>query len=66
MVSSSELQDGSAWPDGQLALVVAPDDSQKLPHFCLETYSQNLKTDVLGHTLLYAEVVTSTMDLLEG
>lgn len=66
MVSWSELQAGSVHPDGQLALVVAADEPQQLPHFCLETYSKNLKTDVLGHTLLYAEVATSTMDLLEG
>lgn len=62
MVSSSELQA----PEGQLTLVVASDQSQKFPHFSLETYVQNLRTDVLGRTLLYAEVATSTMDLLEG
>lgn len=66
VVSRSELQAGSACPEGQLALVVAAEEPRELPHFCLETYSKNLKTAVLGRTLLYAEVATSTMDLLEG
>lgn len=53
-------------PGGPLALIT---DSSVLPtsaQFCLESYTQNLKSSRLGHTLLYAEVVTSTMDLLEG
>lgn len=66
MVSSPEPQAGGVGPQGPLALVVSPQDSQKLAHFCLETYRQNLQTDLLGRTLLYAEVATTTMDLLEG
>lgn len=66
MVSSSELQDGLSLPEGSLALVTDSSDSQSWAQFCIETYSNNLKTSLLGHTLLYAEVVTSTMDLLEG
>lgn len=65
-VPSSELPAARAWPRGQLPLVVPSDDSQKFAHFCFSTYCKNLKTELLGHTLLYAEVVTSTMDLLEG
>ncbi|KAG7515365.1 biotin-protein ligase isoform X1 [Solea senegalensis] len=59
MVSSSELQDGPSLPESSLALVT---DSE----FCMETYRKNLKTSLLGNTLLYAENVSSTMDLLEG
>lgn len=66
MVSSSELQDGLSLPEGSLALVTDSLDSQNLPQFCMETYCNNLKTSLLGQTLLYAEVVTSTMDLFEG
>lgn len=58
--------DDTCLPGGPLALVT---DSCVLPtsaQFCMETYTQNLSTSLLGHTLLYAEVVTSTMDLLEG
>lgn len=66
MVSSSEPQAASVSPQGPVALVVASDESQKFTHFCFSTYCKNLKTDLLGHALLYAEVVTSTMDLLEG
>lgn len=65
MVPSSELHAASASPQGQVPLVVSSDEPQKFTHFCFSTYCKNLKTELLGHTLLYAEVVTSTMDLLE-
>lgn len=66
MVTCAELQDGPPLPDGSLALVTDSSVFQSWAHFCMETYSKNLKTSQLGHILLYAEVVTSTMDLLEG
>nr|XP_046265949.1 biotin--protein ligase isoform X2 [Scatophagus argus] len=66
MVSWSELQDSPLLPEGSLALVTDSSESQSWMHFNIETYSKNLKTSLLGHTLLYAEVVTSTMDLLGG
>ncbi|XP_028452185.1 biotin--protein ligase isoform X2 [Perca flavescens] len=66
MLSSSELQDGPSLPEGSLALVTNSLESQSWPHFSMETYSKNLKTSLLGHTVLYAEVATSTMDLLQG
>ncbi|XP_076606365.1 biotin--protein ligase [Chaetodon auriga] len=66
MVPSSELQDDPFLPEGSLALVIDSSESQCWPQFSMETYSKNLKTSILGHTLLYAEVTTSTMDLLEG
>ncbi|XP_031166802.1 biotin--protein ligase isoform X1 [Sander lucioperca] len=66
MLSSSELQDGPSLPEGSLALVTNSSESQSWPHFSMETYSKNLKTSLLGHTVLYAEMVTSTMDLLQG
>ncbi|KAM7374926.1 hypothetical protein PAMP_007557 [Pampus punctatissimus] len=65
-VSCCELQKGPSLPDGSLALVTDSSESQSWEHFSMETYRKNLKTSVLGRTLLYAEVVTSTMDLLEG
>ncbi|XP_070700270.1 biotin--protein ligase isoform X2 [Pempheris klunzingeri] len=65
MVSSSELQDGPL-PEGSLALVTNSSESQSWVQFNMETYSKNLKTSLLGRTMLYAEVVSSTMDLLEG
>ncbi|KAM6983835.1 biotin--protein ligase isoform 1-T1 [Tautogolabrus adspersus] len=66
IVSCSELLGGSGLPEDSLVLVTDSPPSQSWAHFSMETYTQNLKTSVLGHTLLYAEVVTSTMNLLEG
>lgn len=66
MVSLSGLQDGPMLPDGCLALVTDCLESHSCDQFSMQTYSENLKTSVLGRVLLYAEVVTSTMDLLEG
>lgn len=65
MVSWSELQ-GSDQTQDFLALVTDSPQTQSWTHFSMETYKQNLKSSLLGHTLLYAEVVLSTMDLLEG
>ncbi|XP_034405713.1 biotin--protein ligase isoform X1 [Cyclopterus lumpus] len=66
LVSSSELQDGPSLPAGSLALVTDSSESHSWPQFSMETYRENLKTSLLGHTVLYAEVATSTMDLLQG
>lgn len=66
MVSCSELQDGPLLPEGSLSLVTESSESQNWAQFSMETYGKNLKTSLLGHTLLYAEVITSTMDLLDG
>ncbi|XP_036896515.1 biotin--protein ligase isoform X2 [Sturnira hondurensis] len=35
-------------------------------HFNLETYRQNLRTKQLGKVVLFADVASSTMDLLDG
>ncbi|NXJ93923.1 BPL1 ligase, partial [Corythaixoides concolor] len=35
-------------------------------HFSLKTYQQNLQTKKLGKILLFTEVTTTTMDLLDG
>ncbi|XP_072230851.1 biotin--protein ligase isoform X2 [Leuresthes tenuis] len=64
LVSSSELH--SLLPEGFLALITDSTESEDWPEFSMDTYCKNLKTSQLGHTLLYAEIVTSTMDLLEG
>ncbi|XP_026226871.1 biotin--protein ligase isoform X2 [Anabas testudineus] len=66
LVSCSELQDDSMQSEGPLHLVTDSSEFQSWAQFCMETYRKNLKTNLLGHILLYAEVVTSTMDLLEG
>ncbi|XP_040006088.1 biotin--protein ligase isoform X2 [Xiphias gladius] len=66
MVSSSELQDGPLLPEGSLGLLTDSSESQSWAQFSMETYRKNLKTSLLGHTLLYTDMVTSTMDLLEG
>uniref|UniRef100_A0A3Q1FJU9 Biotin--protein ligase-like n=1 Tax=Acanthochromis polyacanthus TaxID=80966 RepID=A0A3Q1FJU9_9TELE len=66
LASNLEFQDGPLLPEGSLALLTDSSDSQSWPQFSMEIYSKNLKTNLLGHTLLFAEVATSTMDLLEG
>ncbi|XP_034539269.1 biotin--protein ligase isoform X2 [Notolabrus celidotus] len=66
MVSCSELQGGFDRPQDSLVLVTDSPQTQSWTHFNMEIYKENLKTSLLGHTLLYAEVVTSTMDLLDG
>ncbi|KAM3601897.1 uncharacterized protein V6R79_020890 [Siganus canaliculatus] len=66
MVSSSELKDGPLLDDDNFAVINDSSVSQSWPHFSMETYNKNLKTRVLGHTMLYAEVITSTMDVMEG
>ncbi|XP_060765133.1 biotin--protein ligase isoform X2 [Neoarius graeffei] len=51
--------------DGELALhTEAPEFLSE--HFSMETYRQHLQSQRLGHTLLYADVTPTTMDLLEG
>ncbi|XP_007540334.2 biotin--protein ligase, partial [Poecilia formosa] len=60
VVSSPEPHEG---PLDCLSLVT---ESQEMTQFVMETYCTNLKTNHLGNTLLYAEVTTSTMNLLEG
>nr|XP_019962192.1 PREDICTED: biotin--protein ligase [Paralichthys olivaceus] len=66
MVSCSELQDGYLLREGSLDLVTDSSESQSWAEFRMETYRKNLQTSLLGHTLLYTEMVSSTMDLLEG
>lgn len=66
LMSGSDLQDALLLPEGSVALVTNSAESQSWAHFSMETYSKNLKTKLLGHTVLFAEIVTSTMDLLEG
>ncbi|KAF6725748.1 Biotin--protein ligase [Oryzias melastigma] len=65
VVSSSECKEGPS-SESSLALITAPAGSQEWPHFSFETYRKHLKSSLLGNTVLYAEVTTSTMDLLEG
>lgn len=66
MASYSELQSGPLLPDGSLALFIDSPETQSSELFSINTYSKNLKTNLLGRTVLYAEVVSSTMDLFEG
>ncbi|KAK0148789.1 Biotin--protein ligase [Merluccius polli] len=54
-------------PDaGSLVLVTHPPEPLSWDHFSLDTYKSHLHTRVLGRTVLYADVVPTTMDLLEG
>uniref|UniRef100_A0A8C7X0M3 Holocarboxylase synthetase n=1 Tax=Oryzias sinensis TaxID=183150 RepID=A0A8C7X0M3_9TELE len=66
LVSSSEVNEGPVSAEGSLALITNSTGSQEWPHFSFETYRKHLKSSLLGNTVLYAEVTTSTMDLLEG
>ncbi|XP_068186882.1 biotin--protein ligase isoform X2 [Antennarius striatus] len=66
MVSCSGLGESPVVPGGCLTLWTSCPLSQSWTHFSMETYTENLSSSLLGHALLYAEVVTSTMDLLEG
>ncbi|KAJ7996983.1 hypothetical protein DPEC_G00224190 [Dallia pectoralis] len=67
VVSGEELQAGPPiLPKGTLALVTDPPEAQSCESFSLHTYIQHLETRRLGHTLLYAHVTPTTMDLLEG
>ncbi|XP_066555582.1 biotin--protein ligase [Amia ocellicauda] len=50
---------------GHLALLTQPPEPPS-DQFSLDTYTCNLQTRTLGHTVLYAEVTPTTMDLLEG
>ncbi|XP_076017504.1 biotin--protein ligase isoform X2 [Genypterus blacodes] len=66
MVSLSGLQDDPMLPNGCLPLVTDSSELHSCNQFSMQTYRENLKTSILGRILLYAEVVTSTMDMLEG
>ncbi|XP_077402870.1 biotin--protein ligase isoform X2 [Vanacampus margaritifer] len=66
IMPNSELQDGALRHDRSLSLFTDCPDSQRWDRFCLDTYCNNLTTVLLGNTLLYADVVSSTMDLVEG
>ncbi|KAL0994492.1 hypothetical protein UPYG_G00122970 [Umbra pygmaea] len=67
VVSRAELQDGPPiLPEGTLALVTDHQVAESCEDFNLQTYSRHLETCVLGRTLLYAHVIPTTMDLLEG
>ncbi|XP_010891889.2 biotin--protein ligase isoform X1 [Esox lucius] len=66
VVSGAELQAGPPLlPEGTLALVTDPPVAQSCEYFSLHTYNQHLQTRRLGHTVLYAHVIPTTMDLLE-
>ncbi|XP_047234777.1 biotin--protein ligase isoform X3 [Girardinichthys multiradiatus] len=61
--SSPEPHEGPLLSKDYLPLVT---ESQDMTQFVMETYCKNLKTNHLGNILLYTEVATSTMNLLEG
>ncbi|XP_072303087.1 biotin--protein ligase isoform X2 [Eucyclogobius newberryi] len=64
LVSSSEAE--SDPPEGLVSLVWDSAEAPCPQHFSLQTYQSHLRSRLLGRTLLYAEVVSSTMDLLDG
>ncbi|XP_073685906.1 biotin--protein ligase isoform X2 [Garra rufa] len=51
--------------DGERALHADPPESFS-EHFSLQTYREHLQTRRLGRTVLYADVTSTTMDLLDG
>lgn len=58
-------EEPSELSDGELVLhTEAPEFLSE--HFSMETYRQDLRSQWLGHTLLYADVTPTTMNLLEG
>ncbi|KAJ3589269.1 hypothetical protein NHX12_010114 [Muraenolepis orangiensis] len=65
-VMSSVRPDGLALDAGCLALVTHPPEPASWDYFSLDTYKSHLHTRLLGRTVLYADVVPTTMDLLEG
>lgn len=46
--------------------VVTDPEAFSSEHFDLETYRRNLQTTQLGKVILFAEVTTTTMSLLDG
>ncbi|XP_067289411.1 biotin--protein ligase [Pseudorasbora parva] len=50
-------------PDGEQVFHTEPPQTFS-EHFSLQTYRQNLGTEQLGRTIIYADVTSSTMDLL--
>lgn len=51
--------------DGERAFHTEPPESFS-EHFSLQTYRRHLQTQRLGQTVIYADVTTTTMDLLDG
>ncbi|KAL1267246.1 hypothetical protein QQF64_002921, partial [Cirrhinus molitorella] len=51
--------------EGQRVLHTDPPESFS-EHFSLQTYRRHLQTQTLGRTVLYADVTSTTMDLLDG
>lgn len=51
--------------EGECVLHTEPPESFS-EHFSLQTYRQHLQTQRLGRTVLYADITSSTMDLLHG
>ncbi|XP_077596432.1 biotin--protein ligase isoform X1 [Stigmatopora nigra] len=66
MKCTTGLHDEAFFHDHYVSLITDSTERPKWDHFCLDTYCDNLTSGLLGHTLLYAEVVSSTMDLVEG
>lgn len=66
MVSCSDGQRDPVPPDTPLPFLMNSSESPCPKHFSMKIYDMNLKTTLLGRTVLYAEVASSTMDLLEG
>lgn len=65
IVSCPEPHEDSLLSEDSLSLVTET-ESQDVTQFAMETYCRYLKTNHLGNIVLYAEVATSTMNLLEG
>ncbi|KAM6970067.1 biotin--protein ligase [Aplochiton taeniatus] len=74
VLSNAQLQDAPRPPPPSpppserpfTTLVKDPPETQTWDQFSLQAYSEHLRTRTLGRVLLYTEVVSTTMDLLEG
>ncbi|XP_030648930.1 LOW QUALITY PROTEIN: biotin--protein ligase [Chanos chanos] len=53
-------------PQGALALLTSSPPQHLLEQFSLQAYNLHLQSRSLGRTVLYTEVIPTTMDLLEG
>ncbi|XP_053703840.1 biotin--protein ligase [Synchiropus splendidus] len=66
LTTHCKLEKDPSLSDGSLPLFTDSSESQVSENFSLEIYRRNLKTRQLGQTVLYADVVSSTMELFEG
>ena len=60
--NDATLKENLSTPDKPLILV----NSKPPASFAWETYQKNLKTKVLGQTVIYSDLISSTMHVFDG